>query len=216
MIEIGDSALYAAPPALDMTGDRLVIQATNGQRPCIVGNLTITGGSDQAQLVLNGMLIGGDLLLQGRLTALEITHCTLVRRQGQSESHLEVAGPNERLDLVLDHAVTGALRVPGTIAHLVVRDSILDAAWAVAGSDDGKQPGPASTFERATVLGNVHVIELTLASESIFDRGLRVDRHQSGCVRYSFVPDGMRVPRGVTAASPTWHWPAGRRSWVAT
>jgi hypothetical protein len=41
----------------------------------------------------------------------------------------------------------------------------------------------------------VHIKDLTLASETIFDNRVNADRRQAGCVRFSFVPDGSRTPR---------------------
>ncbi|MDQ3248357.1 MAG: hypothetical protein M3Q45_04025, partial [Chloroflexota bacterium] len=66
---------------------------------------------------------------------------------------------------------------------------------AIAADDTGVQPGPPTTLERVTVLGAVHVKELTLASEVIFGGPVRADHRQAGCVRFSFVPDGSRTPQ---------------------
>ncbi len=67
--------------------------------------------------------------------------------------------------------------------------------FAIAASLTGEQPAPPTSLVRTTVLGQVHVKELSLASETIFERLLCADRRQSGCVRFSFVPDGSRTPR---------------------
>src|SRR5206468_11161658 len=67
---------------------------------------------------------------------------------------------------------------------------------AVAADDTGA-PGPESTFERVTVLGDVIVRELTLASDSIFAEGrLHAERRQAGCMRFcSFELHGAHTPR---------------------
>ena len=66
---------------------------------------------------------------------------------------------------------------------------------AIGGDRAGAQPGPATTLERVTVLGPVHVKELTLGSEVIFTDRLRAVRRQAGCVRFSFMPPGSQTPR---------------------
>ncbi|MCX6048066.1 MAG: phage tail protein [Chloroflexi bacterium] len=67
--------------------------------------------------------------------------------------------------------------------------------WAIAGDETGLQPGPPTTLIRATVLGPVHVKELTLASEVIFVNPVITERRQAGCVRFSYVPENSRTPR---------------------
>ena len=62
------------------------------------------------------------------------------------------------------------------------------------GSGDGR-PGPKTSVERSTIFGNTYVRELTLASETIFTGPVISQRRQVGCTRFSFVPDGSRVPR---------------------
>jgi hypothetical protein len=66
---------------------------------------------------------------------------------------------------------------------------------AIAAADSRERTGPPTTLEHTTVFGAVNVKELTLASETIFDGRVWAERHQAGCVRFSFVPDGSRTPR---------------------
>jgi hypothetical protein len=198
VIEFGDNATHALPAEIALGGDRLVIQAANGQRPALTvdaAGLTISGGSEHARLTLNGLLVGGDLHVTAELASLEIVHCTLVRVPGAGEARLNVTGPNAKLDLILDRTIAGALRVPATLSSVTLRDTILDAATALAANDDATQPGPPALLERATLLGRAHVTELTLASECIFEDIVHADRRQAGCVRYSFVCDGSQTPR---------------------
>ncbi len=65
----------------------------------------------------------------------------------------------------------------------------------IGGDRSGARPGPAATLERVTVLGPVHVKELTLASEGVFRDRIRTMRRQAGCVRFSYVPPGSQTPR---------------------
>jgi hypothetical protein len=64
---------------------------------------------------------------------------------------------------------------------------------AIAASDE--QPGPPASLERTTVFGAVHVRELTLASETIFTQPVTAVRRQTGCARFSYLPEGSRTPR---------------------
>lgn len=66
---------------------------------------------------------------------------------------------------------------------------------AIGGDRSGAQPGPATTLERVTVLGPVHVKEFTLAAESIFTDPVWTLRRQAGCLRFCYVPPGSHTPR---------------------
>jgi hypothetical protein len=66
---------------------------------------------------------------------------------------------------------------------------------AIGADRSGAQPGPPTTLDRVTVLGPVHVKELTLASEVIFTDRVRAVRRQAGCVRFSYVPSASQTPR---------------------
>jgi hypothetical protein len=78
-----------------------------------------------------------------------------------------------------------------TLADLALGSSVP----ALAASPAGEQPGPATTLVRATLLGPVHLKELVLASEVIFSDPALAERRQTGCVRFSYVPPGSRLPR---------------------
>jgi hypothetical protein len=78
-----------------------------------------------------------------------------------------------------------------------VLDSIVDGVGtpAIAGPSAPDRPGPAAWLERVTVLGPCALTRLPLASEVVFTAQVLVERRQEGCVRFSFVPRGSRVPR---------------------
>jgi hypothetical protein len=66
---------------------------------------------------------------------------------------------------------------------------------AISANDTGGRPGPPTSLRRATVLGEVHVKELKLASEVIFTSPVVARRRQAGCARFSYVPEGSSTPR---------------------
>ncbi|MBE9470892.1 MAG: hypothetical protein IMY75_02105 [Chloroflexi bacterium] len=124
---------------------------------------------------------------------------------------LLVAPGNAELDVRVEASIVGALRLPEHMAGLTVRDSIIhrpegeseDPATprvAIAQDDAGDQPGPVTVLERVkpgpvtvlervTVLGDVHVRALELASEVVFGQRVVAERRQTGCVRYSYADD---------------------------
>jgi hypothetical protein len=70
----------------------------------------------------------------------------------------------------------------------------------VDGIIDGKGEEEAivsrnATLKQTTVFGRTQVDELALASNSIFTDIIHAKMDQKGCVRFSYIPDGSRVPR---------------------
>lgn len=210
IIEMADNGVYGGVLTIEPADDRwLVIQARDGFRPTLrlVGNLRVTGNHADATLTLNGLLIEGGVDVQGSLGELNIIHCTLAPGRTLTEDgdpaqpngiSLIAAAPNERLRATIASSVVGALRLPAEMTALIIQDSIVDAfgnaALAETGTND--KHGPPTTLERTTVFGAVHVKELTLASEVIFTGPVKAQRRQAGCVRFSYVPDGVsQTPR---------------------
>jgi hypothetical protein len=107
----------------------------------------------------------------------------------------------------IEQSIIGGIRAAGGAA-VTLSDSILDAG-APAGiayaalEDDG--PGAPLTIENTTVVGKVWTELMALASNTIFLAELEpfdwwpapvvTERLQDGCVRFSYLPPGARVPR---------------------
>lgn len=125
---------------------------------------------------------------------------------------LVVEGDNPLLEVTLRSCITGALQIPAGITSLEARDTLVDRPpepppegdppdpgdpapdplpdpprRLAIGAPDG--PGPLTTLERVTVLGEVHVEVLEMASEVVFTGAVRAERRQQGCVRFSYVDD---------------------------
>jgi len=221
VVEISDSGRYGETLAIQVdAGARLELRSANERRATVVlgGTLEVSGGTD-AEISLNGLLISGGTLrvadVAGNgLRRLRITHCTLVPglalgadgspvSPGQPSLVVEI--PNVVVEIA--SSIVGGLRVaPGSEVRLT--DSVVDATdpTGVAYADvDGSSAGGKLSLERCTVLGKVHTGLLALASNSILDARLtdtdtwsapvRSTRKQSGCLRFSYVPPGSRVPR---------------------
>jgi hypothetical protein len=214
IISIADNHSYAETLGIEPADGRwLVIEAADRRRPHLrLGTpLEITGTHPDAAVTLSGLLIEGQVRVTGSLGRLRLLHTTLVPGGGLDADGLPVgtdpslvvdAGPadapqNERLEVDLAFVISGPLRVPTHVRGLWLLDSIVDGLGGIVLAAPGSpnEPGPPSWIERSTVLGEVLAAELTLASETIFTAPVAVQRRQTGCVRFSFVPPGSRVPR---------------------
>ena len=137
VIQIEDNRTYAENLTIAMTDTILVIQAKNGQRPVVIGDITITGGAETSRLTLNGLLIAGQITVQDNLAELNIEHCTLVpghalttdgKPQEPGRPSIDVSDTNDRLNLTIDRSIVGPIRLSsGDGLRLVVRDSIVDS-----------------------------------------------------------------------------------------
>ncbi len=221
VVEITDNLTYDLSTSITLLADEeLTIQAANGFRPHVrlAGGalvvLTATPKTD-ASLTLNGLLIEGGLKIDGDLRALRLLHTTLVPGrsvvQGLSPrpsgpSIVVAPGPanarrNTQLEVQVAFSVVGALRIPEHVTRLWLLDSIVDGIEkegdpkGTAVSDAAGTSGPPAHVERCTVFGEFRVFQLELASESVFTGRVRVERTQTGCVRFSFVPWGSKTPR---------------------
>jgi hypothetical protein len=221
VVRISDNGRYTA--ALSITansGAQVIFRARNGQRPNLVlpSELMIHIDPD-ATVILNGLLLSG-AHLRVMATAgegvrrLVLRHCTLVpglslNPDGSPQTPNAGSLLVEQSDLVLeiDHCIVGGLRtMPGV--RVAIRDSIVDAtipeAIAYSAPDD-VSPAGVLVIEDSTVIGKVHTQRMDLASNVIFFATLapvdswpspvHSDQKQKGCVRFSFLPEGARVPR---------------------
>lgn len=222
-VEIADNGRYAETPALAVNpGERFELRAANGHRPALVlaGDFAISGGDEHAEVFLDGLLIaGGRVRVTGQLQRLRLSHCTIVpglslHNDGAPDRPAEPAVVIETGGVLLeiDHCIVGALRLH-PLASAKIVDSIVDAtdaagvALAAPGAiAPGTMPPAAGTLrlEESTVIGKIHAEMLELCSNSILVARLasgdgwpapvQIERRQTGCVRFSFVPAEARTP----------------------
>jgi hypothetical protein len=220
VVEITGSDYYPAPAATEVpAGKKIEIRATETSRPIVIigGEWTITGGQD-AQLSLNGLVCCGGVIhvplhlgsgALNLLQTLELTHCTLA--PGLTPFDTGAAGPRliveaENMKVAVSKCIVGGVRV-ADVATTVITDSIVDAgdktSLAYTGVPD-VNAGGALRVEDSTVIGRVKTTIMTLASNTIFDAtaGAGIDelpveaeRLQEGCIRFSYIPPGSRVPK---------------------
>jgi len=220
IVEITDSGRHRlATPIKLADKQRLEIRAANNCRPLVVlsAGVAISGGID-AEVLLNGLLIAGQELrvpaLDNHLSQLRLCHCTLVPGLGlkldgqpQQPGVPSLVVESGDVTLEIDRCIVGSLRVVRTAA-VRIQDSIVDATaeteLAYAGENDGQLGAPLEVIN-STIFGRVHTAALELASNTLFmareltgqplAEPVFSEKRQSGCVRFSFLPAGSRVPR---------------------
>ncbi|WP_028532932.1 hypothetical protein [Paenibacillus sp. UNC217MF] len=221
-VQIMDSGRYQETPTITAAANqRIELRAADGKRPLLLLNNTLRiSGDENTEVILNGLLIsGGTLHVSGKLQKLTLRHCTLVPgltldnlgepQQPGAASLIVQADPEFPITILIDHCITGPLRMPADGVQLTVKDSIINApplrtslnnispqhGIALACDAAGSVPGPASILERVTVFGKVSVQEIVLASNCLFTEQVTSVRRQTGCVRFSYVPAGSKTPR---------------------
>lgn len=200
VISIGDSATYPDDLAVHIPpATRLVLVAATwpqrelgpgevlppvpgvyapvGLRPRLGGSVTITGDGGSS-VILDGLLIDGDLEVTG--ADVTISQCTVT---GSVKLHRPPT-------VSIVRSVTRSVTFDPAAATLLVRDSSID----VAGADAITGEGLTLDLDGATVRGGIAVRAMH-ATSSILDGPVAVENRQTGCVRFSFVEPGARVPR---------------------
>jgi len=227
VVEITDSGRYAETLSLNAGADkRIELRAANNHRPTLMlgGPMTLAGGV-RSEIRLNGLLIAGagvqvQATASNALRKLAIAHCTLVPGLSLSPEGAPVS-PGQAsltvgaldLEITLDHAIMGSLRVD-PVAQVSARDSIIDATATTGvayAAPDGVAPvapppaGAPLSLDACTVIGKLHALSLPLVSNTIvlantiggdkWTAPVIAARRQEGCVRFSYLPLSARVPR---------------------
>ncbi len=207
VIEILDSRIYTdALPAVQIPDNaHLTIQAANEQRPLLLlpAPFTVNGG-DGSALHLNGLIISdAGLTLGGELNRLTVEHCTLVPGLAlapdgtpSSPGAASLILSTGSTEAAVARSILGAIEVASD-ATVSISDSILDAGDETIpayGGAGGEAYGGPLTISRSTVIGTIDTQEMTLGENSIFLGVVTAERRQKGCVRFSWVPLGSRVP----------------------
>jgi hypothetical protein len=222
IIRIGDNRTYQEPVAINVQGASgrfLSIEAADGQRPHLRlgAPLTITGNNEDFAVTLGGLLVEGRLVIQGSLGHLRLLHTTLVPGVSIAEpdpdlppppaapvqpsitAAADVAGTlvNTALRVELAFSICGPVRLPNHVEGLFALDSIIDGVGgaAIAGVGAPFSFGPPLHLERVTLRGAVHARQVDMASEVIFDGAATAQRTQIGCVRFSYVTPGSKLPK---------------------
>ncbi|HEX2076964.1 MAG TPA: hypothetical protein VHG08_04620, partial [Longimicrobium sp.] len=221
VVEITDNRRYAEAPQVAVAAHkRIELRAADGCRPtlALTGEMTVTGGA-RGEFALNGLLVAGERIrvpasAGNALALLRLSHLTLVpgwtldgdgdpQSPAQPSLVVELGG----VEVVAERVITGGVRVVAggrarfaeSIVDAVAKDGVAYAA------PDGFSGGGELELDAVTVVGKVHAQVLRRVSNSIllaapapadsWTAPVLADRRQEGCVRFSWLPPGARVPR---------------------
>ncbi|MFB6608711.1 hypothetical protein ACFCVO_00175 [Agromyces sp. NPDC056379] len=151
------------------------------------------GAGDAGTLLLDGLeFIRGMTLRARSVRGVHIRHTTL---RSPGAVALTASGTLTSVEIDVEHSLIGAIRL-GTPAidvsgDLRIRDSIVSADGIAA--DAVSAPRLECCLQNVTVLGSASMRSLA-ATNVLFTGPATVTRRQSGCVRYSFLPDGSTTP----------------------
>ena len=169
-------------------------------RPHIRGDIAITGTAEEedaspGELILDGLLIEGRVEVEpGNLGKLRLAHCTLVPDLGGLIT-TPPASPddadNDQLQVEIYRSIVGPINLIETVGQIAIEDSIIDASTGLVAIDTS---GTAAEIEASTILGSTTARSIE-ASNSLFSGAVVAERRQTGCVRFSYLPDGSRTPR---------------------
>ncbi|OYU71830.1 MAG: hypothetical protein CFE45_42025 [Burkholderiales bacterium PBB5] len=186
LLEILDDASYPAGLVLTIPGIELTLQAANGHRPVLLGDLTVQGDLG-TRLTLGGLAIDGAVKLQGPLAVVSLHHCTMHPARGG----LRCQGLGAVARISLRRCLCGLLSVGDALEQLLLSECLIDGQGALRAIDT---PRVALTVDRCTVLGATRAQTLS-ASDSLFTGTVRISRRQQGCVRFCYLPPDSLTPR---------------------
>lgn len=225
VVEIQDNEYYYEDIVIKVAqGKTIELRSADKVRPVLVSNVGIRiEAEENASVLINGLLMSGgsihlplhDSLGQpNKLKLLRISHCTLLPGPSPMIGGITAQQAQPRLvvnvpDIVveIEKSITGAMQIYDG-ARVNINNSIVDAAnraeMAYAGLSDHEAGGPLYA-QNSTFIGRVHTMLLEMASNCIFMAPaadvvdspipVRADRLQQGCVRFSYLPPGSRIPR---------------------
>jgi len=219
--EILDSSRYSESfTKIEALDKDIEIRAADGFRPTVILELTnplTISGDTNGVVTLNGLLLCGPTIQvpgDSELGKLRLRHCTILPLDTDGSVKLDgtpaVTVESATTVVEIENCIIGPIRV-GPDITMQLKNCIVDAGSttnvALAGLDD-HSPAGSWKIENCTVRGKVSVSVLELASNTIFRSDLAasddpadwpaplfVQRRQEGCVRFSWLPEGARVPR---------------------
>jgi len=204
VVEILDNWNYAAPASISVNeGKTMVLRAADLKRPHLKASpkLELKPGDD-ATIVLDGLMIsGGPVVIPSNgdkeIRKVVLQNCTLV--PGLTRTAANEPGSAGAASLVVEHpfatvdlvrCVLGPVTaVEGAVVSLT--DCVIDAGGA--GADGYKEEGLV-LLNSSTVIGGVRATEVEISNSIVLGKVV-AKRRQSGCARFSFLPEGSLAPQ---------------------
>lgn len=179
-------------------------------RPHIHADFHVEGNSDDSELILDGLLVEGQLVINpGDLGRLQISHCTLGATAAGLTAAIDLLPPvgdepeeqvvdNLNLVIEIDHSILGPLEFSQTLLGLTIKDCIVNEDQTAGLSGTGitaiDTVDTDGIIQRCTIYGTVSLRTLS-AENCIFTGELDIARRQQGCLRFCYVPILSRTPR---------------------
>ncbi|MDD4447231.1 MAG: hypothetical protein PHN61_06095 [Methanothrix sp.] len=163
--------------------------AARGLRPHLQGDIKIFGGTDPGlgpdpgELVIDGLLIEGNLSVLKDNLRLRIAHTTQMVRDNICGIKIDGASS---VELTIDRSICGSIEIGGNASGLILNESIVNDSIIAENT-------PAQ-IDLCTILGISNLRRLQ-ASNSIFMGKVTVKQRQDGCVRFSYLPYDSPSPR---------------------
>jgi hypothetical protein len=224
VVEISNNECYTEALTIRVAESKSIeIRAADLKKPTLLpaGEISIMGGA-HSKVFINGLLISNSCLrlpltdptgAANRLEVLEVAHCTILGIADQTMDSppeiqqepgliVEMAG----VQVNIERSIISPVHI-NEDAMLKIRGSIIDAGSEdlVAYKGSGNRYGAPLVIENTTVIGRVSTRIMKLASNTIFYAGtdlsgiipfpVEAERLQEGCVRFSYIPPGSRLPR---------------------
>lgn len=158
---------------------------------------TAAGVPDGGEVIIDGLLIEGTVVVRpGNLRRLLLSHSTVVPSVGVPALDARVSGAvgvrdNPNLEVALCRSICGPVRAQAPIPTVRLESSIVDAGTGAALD----VAAAALQIDASTIIGDIVHARTLHASNSLLLGDVSVDRHQEGCVRFSYVRDSASTPR---------------------
>ncbi len=157
--------------------------AARSLRPHLQGDIAISGGtasdsgSDPGELVIDGLMIEGELSVPKGNLSLRVAHSTL-KEEVSAGRGIKIDSAS-LIELTIERSICGPIEIGGNDCSLILKESIeYDSIIAEK---------TAAKIDRCTVLGESNLRRLE-ASNCIFLEKVTVKQRQEGCVRFSYLP----------------------------
>jgi hypothetical protein len=154
-------------------------------RPLISSNLNINGNGG-GKIFFSGLLFDGSINLNQTLGYCSFRDCTLVPKPGR----ISLQKTNQSsISVQLQHCISGAVSISHPESSIGFENSIIEHRGNNAIAVEGNL-----ALEKCTVFGKVLAKKIE-AGNSIFQENVHIERRQSGCIRFSYLPPGSITPR---------------------
>ena len=180
------------------------VLAPQDRRPHVASNLRVQGTAQPVEaagtLILDGLLVEGKIAVEaGDLGRIELRHATVGAAASALGPALEVGASNTRLNVLIDHSMAGPIATGAAGGRVCICDSTVGED-RVADGNPLAMPLVIDAPSADLVIGRVNVFGRTVgrtleADDTIFVGVLAIARRQSGCIRFSYVPEPSRTPR---------------------